>query len=136
MPTAIATSVIDRFVEALAARDLAAAVDLYAPAAVFEPHVPGWDGVTDDRDEIGAWLDSFFISRESFRVVDREIVRQGDVAALRIVMRWRDADAGRPCLCFQSHFFDLDDEGIRLHRMYCAGVRVEDLETDGHASEQ
>jgi ketosteroid isomerase-like protein len=131
---ATTTSVIDSFVEALAARDLPAAVDLYAPTAIFEPHVPGWDGVTDDRDEIGDWLDSFFISRDSFRVVDRDIVRQGDVVALRIVMRWRDADAGRPCLCFQSHFFDLDDERIRVHRMYCAGVRVADLEADGQAS--
>jgi hypothetical protein len=127
-------SAIDRFVEALAARDLPAAVDLYAPAAVFEPHVPGWDGVTDDRDEIGEWLDSFFISRDGFRVVDREIIRQGDVVALRVVLRWRDADAGLPCLCFQSHFFDLDDERIRTHRMYCAGVRVADLEADGQAS--
>jgi hypothetical protein len=122
------SSVVDAFVEALAARDLAATVDLYAPGAVFEPHVPGWDGVTDHRDEIGEWLDDFFISRDEFRVVDRAIVRQGDVAALRIVMRWRDADGVHPCLCFQSHFFDLDDEQIRFHRMYCAGVRVEEAD--------
>lgn len=125
------TSVIGRYVDALAARDLPATLSLYAPGAVFEPHVPGWDGVTDDRDEIGAWLDSFFISRDGFRVVDREIIRQGDVAALRIVMRWRDVDGGHPCLCFQSHFFDLDDERIRVHRMYCVGVRVADVETPG-----
>ena len=44
-------------------------------------------------------------------------------------MRWRDANDGLPCLCFQSHFFDVDDERIRVHRMYCAGVRVTDVET-------
>lgn len=124
-------SVIDGFVEALAARDLPAAVALYAPAAIFESHVPDWDGVTDDRAEISAWLDSFFIRRDGFRVVDRAIVRQGDVAALRIVMRWHNADDGRPCLCFQSHFFDLDAEHIRVHRMYCSGVRVADNAAPG-----
>ena len=103
-----------------------------ARAAVFEPHVPGWDGVTDVRDEIGAWLDDFFLSRDGFRVVDREIIRQGDVAALRIVLRWRDAEGGSPCLCFQSHFFDLEGERIRVHRMYCAGVRVADIEAPEH----
>ena len=65
-------SVIEEFVGALAARDLPATLARYAPGAVFEPHVPGWDGVTDDRDEIGAWLDSFFICRDGFRVVLRD----------------------------------------------------------------
>lgn len=122
------SSVVDTFVDALAARDLGAAVELYARGALFEPHVPGWDGLTDDHDEIGAWLDDFFVSRDGFRVEDRAIIRQGDVAALRLVLRWRDADAGRPCLCFQSHFFDLVDERISFHRMYCAGVRVEEVD--------
>jgi ketosteroid isomerase-like protein len=122
------SSVIEDFVDALAARDLAAAVNLYARDAVFETHVPGWDGVTDDRAEIGEWLDDFFISRDGFRVVDRQIIRQGEVAALRIVMRWRDTDGGHPCLCFQSHFFDLDGERIRFHRMYCAGMRVTEVD--------
>jgi len=47
---------------------------------------------------------------------------------MRIVMRWRDADGGHPCLCFQRRFFDLDGERIRVHRTYCAGVRVTDVE--------
>lgn len=132
--TATATaSVVEEIVEALAARDLPATLRLYGPGAVFEPHVPGWDGVTDDRDEIGAWLDDFFISRDGFRVVDQEIVRQGDVAALRVVLRWRDGNDGRPCFCFQSHFFDVEGERIRAHRMYCAGVRVADTEAPEHA---
>jgi ketosteroid isomerase-like protein len=129
-----ASRVIDGFVAALAARDLGAAVDLYAPEAVFEPHVPGWDGATTDRAEIGAWLDDFFVSRDGFRVEEQQIIRQGDVAALRIVMTWREAETGAPCLCFQSHFFDLDGEHIRVHRMYCAGVRVADVETPGGAT--
>ena len=55
--------VIDEFLSALTARDLPATLNLYAPGAVFEPHVPGWDGVTDDLDEVGEWLDDFFIWR-------------------------------------------------------------------------
>jgi ketosteroid isomerase-like protein len=125
MSTATLTkSVIDAYLAALTARDLAATLALYAPGAVFEPHVPDWDGATDDRDEMGEWLDDFFISRDGLRVVDQEVVRQGDVAALRIVLRWRDAGDGQPCLCFQTHFFDLEGERIRVHRMYCAGVRA------------
>ena len=117
-------STIERFVQALGDRSVASALELYRPGAVFEPHVPGWDGLTDDRDEMGALLHDFFTSRDGFRVVDRQIIRQGDIAALRFDLRWRDADSGEPCLCFQSHFFELEDERIRLHRMYCAGVRI------------
>src|SRR5690349_1894605 len=53
-------AVIERFVAALAARDRAAATALYAPDALFEAHVPGWDPIVEGPAEIGELLDDFF----------------------------------------------------------------------------
>ena len=117
-------AVIERFVAALVARDRAAATALYAPDAQFEAHVPGWDPVVEGPGEIGILLDDFFIGRDDFRVSRSEILAEGQMAALNFDLEWRAAEDGAPCFCFQSHAFALADGQIRLHRMYCAGVRV------------
>ncbi|GEM_PF-6694700 len=122
---AISDSVPERFVAALKERDLRAAMALYVPDARFEAHVPGWDVLVDQPAEIGALLDDFLIGRDAFRVLRYQIVREGETAALRCDLQWRDAEDGAPCRCYQSHFFDLAGEQICFHTMYCAGVRVQ-----------
>lgn len=117
-------AVVEQFVAALAARDRWAAMALYTPDALFEAHVPGWDPVVEGPDEIGELLDGFFIERDDFRVSRSEIVADGPMAALNFDLQWRAAEDGAPCLCFQSHAFAVEAGQIRLHRMYCAGVRV------------
>jgi limonene-1,2-epoxide hydrolase len=117
-------AVVERFVAALAARDREAATALYAPGAQFEVHVPGWDTVVEDPAEIGDLLDHFFIGRAGFRVDRSEIVAEGALAALNFDLQWRAGEEGAPCRSFQSHAFALADGQIRVHRMYCAGVRV------------
>jgi hypothetical protein len=117
-------AVVERFVAALAARDRAAATALYASDAQFEVHVPGWDPVVEGRGEIGDLLDDFFIGRDDFKVNRSEILAEGQAAALNFDLQWRAAEDSAPCLSFQSHAFALADGQIRLHRMYCAGVRV------------
>ncbi len=117
-------TVVERFVAALAARDREAATALYAPDALFEAHVPGWDPIVEGPMEIGELLEDFFIGRDGFRVGRSEIVADGPMAALNFDLEWRAAGDGAPCLCFQGHAFALADGRIRLHRMYCPGVRV------------
>ena len=117
-------AVVERFVAALVVRDRAAATALYAPDAQFEAHVPGWDPVVEGPSEIGDLLDDFFIGRDGFRVDRSEILAEGQLASLNFDLQWRSAEDGAPCLSFQSHAFALRDGQIRLHRMYCAGVRV------------
>jgi hypothetical protein len=117
-------AVVERFVAALAARDRGAATTLYTPDAQFEAHVPGWDPVVEGPAEIGDLLQDFFIGRDGFRVIRSEIVAEGPMAALNCDLQWRAAEDGAPCLCFQSHAFAVEAGQIRLHRMYCAGVRV------------
>ena len=116
--------VTERFVAALAARDRAAATRLYAPEARFEAHVPGWDPTVVGPVVIGELLQDFFIGRDDFRVTRSEILTEGASAALNFDLTWRTPDDDASCLCFQSHTFAIEAGKIRLHRMYCAGVRV------------
>lgn len=122
-------AVVEQFVAALAARDHAAATTLYAPEARFEVHVPDWDPIVEGPEAIGELLQGFFTRRDDFRIARSEILAEGSAAALNFDLEWRAADDGAPCLCFQSHAFTIIAGQIRLHRMYCAGVRVfRDLE--------
>jgi ketosteroid isomerase-like protein len=117
-------TVVERFVAALAARDRAAAMTLYAPEAHFEAHVPDWDPIAEGPAAIGELLQGFFIGRDGFRVARSEILAEGPAAALNFDLEWCAADDGAPCLCFQSHAFTIAAGQIQRHRMYCAGVRV------------
>jgi hypothetical protein len=126
--------VVEQFVRALAARDLAATKALYAPDALFEVHVPGWDALVDDPAEIGDLLQDFFVGRDAFRVSQYEILGADQTAAVRLNLEWRDAHDGAPCVCFQSHFFETEAGAIHLHRMYCAGVRVQRQEAGAPAA--
>jgi len=119
------SAVVERFVRALAGRDLGATLALYAPDALFEVHVPGWDALVEEPAEIGELLQDFFIGREGFRVSQHQILGEGRTAAQRVNLEWRDAEDGAPCVCFQSHFFETEEGAVHLHRMYCAGVRVQ-----------
>ena len=116
--------VTDQFVAALAARDRAAVTRLYTPEARFEAHVPGWDPAVVGPGEIGELLQDFFIGRDDFRVIRSEVLTAGGAAALNFDLTWRTPDDDASCLCFQSHTFAIEAGKIRLHRMYCAGVRV------------
>jgi limonene-1,2-epoxide hydrolase len=117
-------AVAERFIQALAQRDGAAATTLYAPDARFEAHVPGWDPIVEGPEAIGDLLHGFFLARDGFRVARSEILADGPAAALTCDLEWRAADDGAPCRCFQSHTFQIAAGRIRLQRMYCAGVRV------------
>jgi ketosteroid isomerase-like protein len=116
--------VTDEFVAALAARDRAAVMRLYAPEARFEAHVPGGDPAVVGPGEIGELLQGFFIGRDDFRVIRSEVLAEGGAAALNFDLTWRTPDDDASCLCFQSHTFAIEAGKIRLQRMYCAGVRV------------
>ena len=124
LAVAEAQVVTEQFVAALAARDRAAATSLYAPEARFEAHVPGWDPTVEGPAVIGELLQDFFIGRDDFRVTRSEIITEGASAALNFDLAWRTAEHDASCRCFQSHTFAIEAGKIRLHRMYCAGVRV------------
>jgi len=117
--------VAERFVAAIAARDLGAAMALYAPEATFEAHVPGWDVSVDEPADVSGLLDDFLIGRDGFRVLRYRVIGEEGAAALRCDLQWHDEEDGAPCLCYQSHFFEVAGDRIRYHHMYCAGVRVQ-----------
>lgn len=117
-----ARATIERLVEALAAQDLDATLDLYAPDARWEFHVPGWDDERQGREAIAAQLIPWFILRDGYEIAGYQLIQEGPVVALRWEQHWRDAGDGAPCTCHQSHFFDVEEGRIRRHWMYCSGV--------------
>jgi hypothetical protein len=114
---------IEAFVQRMIEQDLTGVVGLYGPNAVWEVHVPSWDGKTSDPDEIFDLHQGYF-GRLDFRVVDYDIITENDLVGLRWDLEWTDRDDGAPCASFQSHFFQVHDNQIRRHWMYCAGVRA------------
>ena len=114
---------IEAFVQRMIDQDLAGVVGLYGPNAVWEVHAPNWDGTTSDPDEILDLHQGYF-GRLNFRVVDYDIIFENDLVGLRWDLEWTDRDDGAPCASFQSHFFQVHDNQIRRHWMYCAGVRA------------
>jgi ketosteroid isomerase-like protein len=114
---------IETFLQYMNDQDLRRLVGLYGPGAVWEVHVPGWDGETSDPEEILDLHQGYF-GRLDFRVVAYNIIAQGDDVGLRWDLEWTDRDDGAPCASFQSHFFHVEGGQIRRHWMYCAGVRV------------
>lgn len=116
-------AVAEQFVHLMRTQDLAGVVALYAPDAVWEIHVPGWD------DRLAEWrelLDQHqeFFGRDQFRIDRYELIAAGERVALTWDLGWRDRGSGLPAASFQSHTFLVRDGFIRFHRMYCAGVRV------------
>jgi ketosteroid isomerase-like protein len=115
---------VERFIQALRARDLQATLDTYAPDAVWEVHVPGGDGLQQGPDEIGQVLVPFYISRDGFEVARHRMIEHGETVALQCELHWRDEQDGAPCVSHQSHFFEVRDDRIQRHWLYCSGVRV------------
>jgi hypothetical protein len=126
---------VERFVEALGRRDLAAAMTLYDPAATWEVHVPGGDGLQAGVDEIAALMEPWFTGRDGFAIERRRLVGDGPTIALQWELRWRDAADGAPCVSHQSHFFEVRDGLIQRHWLYCSGVRVFDPAPADEATE-
>jgi hypothetical protein len=114
---------IETFVQRMIEQDLPGIVALYGPNAAWEVHVPSWDGKTSDPDKILDLHQGYF-GRLDFRVVDYDIIAENDLVGLRWDLEWTDRDDGAPCASFQSHFFQVHDNQIRHHWMYCAGVRA------------
>jgi hypothetical protein len=114
---------IETFVQRMIDQDLVGVVGLYGPNAVWEVHVPSWDGTTSDPDEILDLHQGYF-GHLDFRVVDYDIIAENYLVGLRWDLEWTDRDDGAPCASFQSHFFQVHDNQIRRHWMYCAGVRA------------
>jgi ketosteroid isomerase-like protein len=114
---------IETFIQRMIDQDLTGVVALYRPDAVWEVHVPSWDGSTADPYEMLDLHQSYF-GRLNFRVVDYDIIAENELVALRWHLEWTDRDDGAPCASFQSHFFQVHDNKIRRHWMYCAGVRA------------
>ena len=109
-PAARATS--ERLIEALAAQDRDATLALFAPDAVWEAQVPGWDLVMQGRDELIERLLPWFITRAGYEIVGYQLAGEGDTVALRWEQHWRDSHDGAPCVCHQSHFFTVHDGQI------------------------
>jgi ketosteroid isomerase-like protein len=119
--------VVARFVELIAAQDLDGLVSLYAPNALWEVHVPGWDGSASCPADLIDLHHGFFVqNRDAFAVDGYQILADGDSVALRWTLSWRDRQDGAHCVSFQSHFFDIANGQIHRHHMYCAGVRAYD----------
>jgi hypothetical protein len=121
--TTTPAATIEAFVQLMIDQDLAGVVGLYGPNAVWEVHVPSWDGTTSDPVEILGLHQGYF-GRLNSRVVDYDIISENDLVGLRWDLEWTDRDDGTPCASFQSHFFQIHDNQIRRHWMYCAGVRA------------
>jgi hypothetical protein len=126
---------VERFVEALGARDLAAAMALYDPEATWEVHVPGGDGLQEGVAEIAALMDPWFTGRDGFAIERWRLIGDGPVIALQWELHWRDAADGAPCISHQSHVFEVRDGLIQRHWLYCSGVRVFDLDPAEVAAE-
>lgn len=122
---------VERFVAALADRDLPAAMRLYAPAATWEVHTPGTDGRLDGPSEIAGRMDPWFTGRDGFTVARHRAIGDGPVVALQWELHWRDAQDGAPCVSHQSHVFEVVGGLIERHWLYCSGVRVYDLPAEG-----
>jgi ketosteroid isomerase-like protein len=117
--------VVERFVELIAAQDLDGLVSLYGPDAIWEVHVPGWDGSASRPADLFDLHHGFFVqNRDNFAVENHGVIADGDTIALRWTLSWRDRQDGAHCISFQSHFFDVTSGRIRRHHMYCAGVRA------------
>ena len=123
-PASAERQTVERFVRALAERDQQAALALYEPAADWEVHVPGGDGLQHGVGEIGELLRPWFTGRDGFEVARYQLVDQGESVALRWELHWRDELDGAPCVSHQSHFFDVRNGRIHRHWLYCSGVRV------------
>ena len=120
-----ARHVVERFIEHIAAQNLDGLVSLYGPYALWEAHVPGWDGSASHPTDLREFHFGFFVrNRDAFTVEDYDLLDGGDRIALRWTLSWRDRQDGAHCISFQSHFFDVTDGRIDRHHMYCAGVRV------------
>jgi hypothetical protein len=116
-------STIETFVQHMIDQNLQGLLGLYSPGALWEIHVPGWDGVISDPEEMRDRHVGYF-GRLDFRVVAYDIISQGNDVGLRWDLEWTDRDDGAPCASFQSHFFHVEGGQIRRHWMYCAGVRA------------
>lgn len=125
-----ARAAVERYVAALAARDLTAAMEIYAPDAIWEVHVPGDDGLQEGPAEIAALLELWFTGRDGFTVARHRLVEQDDILALQWQLAWRDEADGAPCTSHQSHFFAVRDGLIQQHWLYCSGVRVYEREPE------
>jgi hypothetical protein len=115
--------VVEHLIGLLTEQVLDGVVDLYAPDATWEIHVPDWDGFVTDPAEMRELYAEFF-GHDAFRVERRQIVAEGGTVALRWDLSWRDPTDGATCVSFQSHFFEVEGERIHRHAMYCAGVRA------------
>lgn len=113
----------EQFVELIGKQNLEGVVELYAPTAVWEVHVPGWDDMLLDHQDILQCHRDFF-GRDQFRIDRYEFTTSGERVAMNWDLGWRDRQSGFPVLSFQSHFFTIRDGKIVVHRMYCAGVRI------------
>ncbi len=124
--TADPTTVLTTWIDRVAAQDLAGAVSLYDPAALFTFHVPGSDGVYTGREAVATAIHRFFIvDRLHFAISDLETVADPHSGAVRFTMTWIDANDGARCTCFQSHHVELEGDRITHQHMYCAGIRAE-----------
>src|SRR5215208_1398429 len=121
--------VVERFVELIAAQDLDGLVALYAPDALWEVHVPGWDGVASRSEEARDFHHGFFVQNwDVFTVDDYRLIADGDAVALRWTLSWRDRQDGAHRVSFQSHVFEVVNGLIHRHHMYYAGGRALDEE--------
>lgn len=130
--TIMSATVIERFLDRMAAQDLAGVAALYADDAVWEALVPGWDGVVSSAADRRELHESFF-GRDHFAIERSQIVREGPQIALLWDLSWRDRQDAARCTSFQSHFFEIRHGRIQCHRMHCAGVRVAGDDEGGDA---
>jgi ketosteroid isomerase-like protein len=90
-------AVIERFVDRIAAQDLDGVVALYGPDALWEVHVPGWDGVANHPAALYELHHGYFVqNRDAFSVDGYQLLADGDAIALRWDLSWRESRRWSP----------------------------------------
>lgn len=118
MPTVMpATSVVDRFLEAVAG-GAGLPVALYAAGAHLDATVPGWRFAAEGPEAITAEYGRWFAAPGRFEELDRTPIPGGEVVTY--LLTW--VEDGVPHAAHHCHRLRLDEDGrIASDTVFCGG---------------
>ena len=112
-----ATTVVDRFLEAIAAGRGAEMASLYAPDAELDATVPGWRSHVKGNDAIAKEYSRWFADAARFDELEREALDDGEFVTYLI--SWEEN--GVTHSGHHSHRLRIDGGLIRFDRVFCGG---------------